>query len=191
MYIYIACILHKPPVRGRGCLESTWPAGWLEMTGLAEVNVVDLKILPQGLQSKYDKILKGEKLDEADIMEVREIQTSLRVTFGELGNQHFSLTNLLADLQKEHMNVTKKVDHLSKRRGKFRKQLNLMLEQEHLSSKLKQVVSIIEDVESKWKGDVNIGLLCCRHLLGELPARSVPPVLVPGLLGSPGPRGSP
>ena len=166
----------------RGCLErkDAFLAGWLEMDGLSEVVVVDLESLPQDLESKYRKFLKGENLNEADVKEVREIQTSLRARFHELGEQHFHLGHLKAVLQEEHLKATRKVEKLSKRRGGFRKEFNLMQEQEHLSSKLKQVVSIIEDVESKWKGDVNIGLLCCRHLLGELPARSVPPVLVPG-----------
>ena len=162
------------------------------MDGLSEVVVVDLESLPQDLESKYRKFLKGENLNEADVKEVREIQTSLQERFHELGEQHFHLGHLKAGLQEEHLNVSQKfMDHLKRRGGGFWKDFNLMQEQEILSSKLKQVEAMIKDVESKWMGDVNIGLLCCRHLLGELPARSVPPVLVPGLLGSPGPRGSP
>ena len=146
------------------------------MDGLSEVVVVDLESLPQDLGSKYRKFLKGENLNEADVKEVREIQTSLRARFHELGEQHFHLGHLKAGLQEEHLNVTRKVDHLSKRRGKFWKELKLRQEQEQLSSKLKKVESIITDVESKWMGDVNIGLLCCRHLLGELLAEHEPAV---------------
>ena len=167
----------------RGCLErkDAFLAGWLEMDGLSEVVVVDLESLPQGLESKYQKFLKGENLNEADVKEVLKIQNSLRARFDELGEQHFHLGHLKVFLQEGDVSAPMVWKKFHNRGAKFGKVLlRLMQEQDHLSSKLKKVESLIEEVESKWMGEVNIGLLCCRHLLGELPARSVPQVLVPG-----------
>ena len=151
------------------------------MDGLSEMTVVDLESLPQDLSSKYQKFYKGENLNEADVKEVLEVRKSLRARFDELGEQHFHLGHLKAGLREEHQKATKKVwKHLGKRTGKIVKEVRLMQEQDYLSSQLKKVETLIQEVESKWMGEVNIGLLCCRHLLGELPAGSVPTVLVPG-----------